>query len=240
MNVELGTGNKAARMAWVKRVLTEIPAGVRILDAGAGELLYKPFCDHLKYVSQDFAKYKGQGDGAALQTGSWDSTSVDIVCDINAIPEPDASFDAVMCIEVFEHLPEPFSALQEFTRLLKPGGTLIITAPFCALTHFSPYFYYTGFSRNFYEYWLKKLGYEILELEYNGNYFEYLAQELLRLPTVGEKYASESPGWLQRKAIKSVLRLLERLRRNDSGSSELLAYGLHVLAKKNGLFTDHS
>jgi ubiquinone/menaquinone biosynthesis C-methylase UbiE len=239
MNMEVGTGNKAARVAWVKRVVGEVPAGARILDAGAGELLYKPFCDHLEYVSQDFSNYDGKGDGAALQTESWDSTKVDIVSDITAIPEADASFDAIMCIEVFEHLPEPPAALREFTRLLKPGGALILTAPFCALSHFSPYFYCTGFSRNFYEYWLEKLGYEILELKYNGNYFEYLAQELRRLGTVGEKYASVRPAWLERKAIKHVLRFLDRLSKRDRGSNELLAYGLHILARKSNPKVDH-
>jgi 2-polyprenyl-3-methyl-5-hydroxy-6-metoxy-1,4-benzoquinol methylase len=43
-----------------------------------------------------------------------------------------------MCVEVFEHLPEPIKAVEEFARLFKPGGYLILTAPFCSLTHFAP------------------------------------------------------------------------------------------------------
>ena len=230
--MDVGTGNKAKRMAWVKRVLREIQPGARVLDAGAGELLYKPFCAHLEYVSQDFSKYEGQGDGVGLQTEKWDSAQVDIISDITAIPEPAASFDAVMCIEVIEHLPDPLAALHELTRLLKSGGTLIITAPFCALTHFSPFFYFTGFSVNFYEYWLAKMGYEIKELDYNGSYFEYLAQELRRLPSVGDKYASIHPSWFEKKAMSYVLRFIDRLKRSDKGSRELLAYGLQVRAIK--------
>lgn len=117
-----GTRNQATREAWLERTLASIPAGSRILDAGAGELQYKRFCSHLQYVSQDFGQYDGQGDGIGLQKGSWDQSRLDIISDITAIPEPDASFDAIMCIEVLEHLPAPVDALRELIRLLKPGG----------------------------------------------------------------------------------------------------------------------
>jgi SAM-dependent methyltransferase len=229
---QCGTQNKANRDAWLERILANVPPGQRILDAGAGQLQYKRFCSHLDYVSQDFAQYDGQGDGAGLQTGAWDQSQLDIVCDITSIPEPDASFHAVICIEVLEHLPDPISALRELARLLKSGGTLVLTAPFCSLTHYSPYFYYTGYSCNFYEYWLGKLGFEIEEMQWNGNYFEYLAQELRRLPYVGEKYARMTATWFERNAINIVLGLLKRLSQNNNGSEQLLAYGLHIRARK--------
>lgn len=229
---QCGTQNKANRDAWLEGTLASIPAGRRILDAGAGRLQYKRFCAHLDYVSQDFAKYDGQGDGIGLQTGEWDQSQLDIVCDITTIPEPDASFDAVMCVEVLEHLPDPIGALREVTRLLKPSGTLIITAPFCSLTHYSPYFYYTGYSSRFYEYWLGELGFQIEDLQWNGNYFEYLAQEMRRLPWVGEEHAGTSTAWLERICIDIVLGLLNRLSQHNESSEQLLAYGLHIRARK--------
>lgn len=229
---ECGTQNKANRDEWIEHVLADIPAGLRILDAGAGERQYRQFCSHLDYVSQDFARYDGQGDATGLQTGSWDQSELDIVGDITSIPEPDASFDVVMCTEVLEHLPDPIRALREMARLLRSEGILIITAPFCCLTHFSPHFYYTGYSQYFYEHWLGELGFEIEDMQWNGNYFEYLAQELRRLPSVGEQYAGMNSTWLETVAIDLVLGLLRRLSLASSGSEQLLAYGLHIRARK--------
>lgn len=227
-----GMSNQSTRNIWLERTLTQLPAGSRILDAGAGELKYKSFCDHLNYVSQDFAQYDGKGDSIGLQMGSWDQSRLDIVSDITQIPEPDASFDAVMCIEVLEHVPYPVDALRELTRLLRSGGVLILTAPFCSMTHFAPYFYQTGYSRYFYEYWLGKLGYEINDIQWNGNYFEYLAQELHRLPSIAKQHAASEPTWLERHAMNWLLGFLNRCSYHDHGSEQLLAFGLHVKATK--------
>ncbi len=38
-------------------------------------------------------------------------------------------YDIVICSEVIEHLQEPLKALQEFARVLRKGGTLILTTP---------------------------------------------------------------------------------------------------------------
>ena len=228
----VGTSNEANRLAWLKRVLAEIPAGARLLDAGAGEQKFKALCAHLDYVAQDFGEYDGLGDNTGLQTGSWDQTKLDIVSDITAIPQPDASFDAILCIEVLEHLPEPLGALKEFSRLLKAGGQLLVTAPFCSLTHFAPYHFYTGFSRYFYRAHLPALGFEIVEMQENGNFFEYLAQELRRLPEMANRYAKDGPSQSDSVALAQLLQMLERFSAKDSKSSELLHFGYHVRAIK--------
>jgi SAM-dependent methyltransferase len=231
----VGTGNQSNREAWLEKTLGKIPVHSRILDAGAGEQQYKRFCEHLDYVSQDFAQYDGKGDTRGLQQGKWGQSDLDIISDIASIPEPDASFDAIMCVEVFEHLPEPVKAIKEFNRLLKSGGHLIITAPFCSLTHFVPYHFYTGFSRYFYTTHLPENGFEIVELQENGNFFEYLGQEMRRIPSVAYRYAGGSKcNLLESLTIKLCLSMLERFSKKDKDSNELLHFGCHIYAIKSG------
>lgn len=227
----VGTTNPQTRDQWIKNTLAKIPAGSRLLDAGAGQCPYKPDCAHLDYVSQDFGQYEGKGE-VGIQTGTWDNSKLDIVSDILHIPLPDASVDAVMCTEVFEHIPDPIGAIREFGRLVRPGGYLVLTAPFCSLTHFAPYHFYTGFNRFFYEKHLPDNGFQIVELQANGNYFEYLGQEVHRLGEMANRYADSKISFLDWICLKGTLRLLQRLSRKDKNSAELLNYGLHVLARK--------
>jgi len=228
----VGTKNEATRVNWIKTTLEKIPGGGRILDAGAGEQQFRKYCSHLNYVSQDFAAYDPKELNSGIQMGSWDYGNLDITSDIALIPQPDSSFDAVMCTEVFEHIINPREAVREFARLLKPGGYLLLTAPFCSLTHFAPYHFYTGFNRYFYEEELKQNGFEILELDFNGNFFEFLAQEINRINPVAEKYAKDALTKKEAMAAKIVLQALERFSDKDVNSKELLSFGLHVFAKK--------
>ena len=230
--VQIGTINEQPRNQWIEQQLRELTAGLRLLDAGCGEQQHRKFCQHLKYVGQDFDSYHGQGDLKGLQMGDWDQSNIDIISDIVSIPEPDQSFDVVLCSEVFEHLPDPLAALREFERLLVSGGKLILTAPFCSITHFSPYHFYSGFNRYFYETNLRKYGFEILKIETNGNFFDYVAQELRRVNYVAQRYCNYEFSDLDHNTIYQSLILLETINKIQNNSQELLCFGYHVLAEK--------
>jgi 2-polyprenyl-3-methyl-5-hydroxy-6-metoxy-1,4-benzoquinol methylase len=51
------------------------------------------------------------------------------VGNIEAIDARDASFDIVISCETIEHVPDPATAVAELARVLRPGGTLLLTTP---------------------------------------------------------------------------------------------------------------
>lgn len=67
---------------------------------------------------------------------------VQIIGDAQAIGVADAVFDVVLCTEVLEHLPEPQSAIDEMFRVLRPGGTLLLTTRFLFPIHDAPHDYF--------------------------------------------------------------------------------------------------
>jgi SAM-dependent methyltransferase len=49
--------------------------------------------------------------------------------DLCALPFPEDHFDLVLATDVLEHIDEPDAAVAELRRVLRPGGTLIVTVP---------------------------------------------------------------------------------------------------------------
>ena len=64
--------------------------------------------------------------------------SVDVVGDARVMPFCDASMDIVLITQVLEHIPEPIAVIGEIRRVLKPGGTLLLSVPGIFPQHGSP------------------------------------------------------------------------------------------------------
>lgn len=225
--------NELNRQSWLQQVLTALPKGTRLLDVGAGELKNRKYCGHVEYVSQDFCQYQGAQSGApdeGLQPRSWDTSNIDLVSDITAIPAPDSSFDAILCSEVLEHVPEPTHALDEFARLLKPGGKLILTAPFASSVHMAPYHFCSGFSKYWYEHHLTKRGFHVDTLVANGDWYALLRQEISRLGGLERQRGNWA--WPLAYAY-GVLGLLYFKLRADRRAEDLACFGWHCVAIKD-------
>ncbi len=49
------------------------------------------------------------------------------IAGLETLPYPDGSQDAIYCVSVLEHTTSYRAILNEFARILRPGGTLIVT-----------------------------------------------------------------------------------------------------------------
>jgi SAM-dependent methyltransferase len=65
----------------------------------------------------------------AYETTDLAMPGVDFHSDLAAIPRPDASYDAIICSHVLEHVRDDRAAMRELRRLLAPGGFAVLQVP---------------------------------------------------------------------------------------------------------------
>jgi glycosyltransferase involved in cell wall biosynthesis/SAM-dependent methyltransferase len=100
--------------------------GHRLLDAGAG---LGQVLRVLNTAHPDVDVVAVDLDADRLRSAVPAPGSGVAVADLAHVPVPDASFDAVLCSEVIEHLADPLPAVRELRRVLRPGGRLAVTVP---------------------------------------------------------------------------------------------------------------
>jgi len=118
-----------ARERFVLDALRALPAPpARVLDVGCGEghlhPAIRPLCGALDACDSNAADL-WHAARAAPDT----PTRRYHVADATALPWDDATFDVVLALELVEHVPDPRAVLAELARVLRPGGTLLLTCP---------------------------------------------------------------------------------------------------------------
>jgi len=68
--------------------------------------------------------------------------STDVLGVSEELPFKDNSFDGVLCMNMLEHVKDPFKTAKEISRVLKPGGKLYCVAPLLQPVHGYPHHYY--------------------------------------------------------------------------------------------------
>jgi SAM-dependent methyltransferase len=147
------TRNRRETNVWIREHVADITGSVLSIGSGSdsdkqGKHYRDYFTSCASYTTSDITTERG----AALQI------------DVRAMPEiADAFYDCVFCGNVLEHVDDFMSALAEITRVLKPGGILVLGLPFRQPLHLEPHDYW-----RFTEYgirYLLKDQYDILRLD---------------------------------------------------------------------------
>jgi SAM-dependent methyltransferase len=99
----------------------------RLLDVGCGTQPYRCLFHVSEYIGLDIDSPVTRRFALA-----------DLYYDGSTFPVADASFDAVLCNQVLEHVFTPDAFVAEIVRVLKPGGHLLLTVPFVWDEHEQP------------------------------------------------------------------------------------------------------
>ena len=121
---QVGTPWRRANWRFLEAQVRQLNPQALILDVGAGRGDFAGLFDqHPYYLALDVYPYP----------------EIDIVCDLSqANPFRPASLDAVLLMNVLEHVYDPHALLASLSQMLKPGGVLIVAIPFLVKMHQAP------------------------------------------------------------------------------------------------------
>jgi ubiquinone/menaquinone biosynthesis C-methylase UbiE len=174
--------NQKNRDKFITIFSKSLKSGLKILDVGTGSSPYKYLFINQFYKTHDFQMLSPE---QLLHKEGYGQ--IDYISDIVNIPVENASFDVIICTEVLEHVPEPINAIKEMSRILKPGGIILITAPLGSHIHQEPYHFYGGFTPYFYEKYLSENDFINIKIIPNQGFYNFYFQESLRFIKLSRK-----------------------------------------------------
>jgi hypothetical protein len=173
------------------RVAAELPAGSRLIDVGAGNSPYRELFDHVHYESTDWEHSVHPG-----------ARAVDHVGPAHDLPVPHEAYDAVLCTQVLEHVPNPEAVIAELYRVLCPGGRLYLTVPLAWELHEMPFDFYR-YTPHGLATILSGAGFTELDIRPRNDCFATLAQLLQNVGSTMGRYPDGKDA--QRAQVQSML-----------------------------------
>lgn len=144
----------------------------RMVDVGCGDKPYQGL----------FAPYVSEHLGVDFEETHADSlyaktSKADLLYSGDRLPFDNATFDTVLCTQVLEHAAKPWILFAELSRILRPGGTLILTAPFSYRVHSLPYDFFR-FTRFALSGLAESNGLEVIKILPRGGFWAVIGQKL--------------------------------------------------------------
>lgn len=162
----------------------------RMLDVGCGAQPYRDLFPRVRrYVGLD---HPGP-------------PRLDVCGDGLTLPFRAGSFDAVLCNQVLEHVPEGAKLMEEIARVLRPGGILLLTVPLTWDLHLEPSDFYR-YTRYGLQYLADKSGLRVLDIAPTCGLWATLAQRVA--DTVVNNYGRRWPWWLAELASLALVPVL--------------------------------
>lgn len=190
----------------------------RVLDVGAGNYpRYKHLFTFDEYVRMDTTPGEG----------------IDIVGKAEEIPAPQNSFDSIVCTQVLGDIYEPRKAVDEMYRILRTGGTILLTESLFDPLHDEPHDFW-----RYTEHSLRRLvegaGFTTEVLERRGGYQSVMAQLQARYwierLNAGKKWYAR-PLSLFFKVLGKWARFLDK--KDTSRAGKLFTQGYILIARKH-------
>ena len=126
------------------KLISRVPADGLILDCGCGDRNYPD----ARVINFEYSMFR----------------SPDVFGDGHELPFMDNSFDLVLSQAVIEHLHDPYQAVNEIYRVLRPGGVVYAESAFMQPLHAVPYHFFNttswGLERLFSQFEIEKIGHE--------------------------------------------------------------------------------
>jgi len=171
-----------------------------ILDVGGGNRFQKGMKEYEEI-------FQGK-DYKTLDTVS--EYKPDIVGDIKNIPLDDSSVDAVICRAVLEHIDDPFKAVSEIYRVLKPNGKCLVSLPFLYPYHAEKGYYgdYYRFTKEGAKHMFKK--FSAIEIKNIRGLFETLVNLI--------------PIKIYRKVFSPLARIIDSIFKSKNQTSGFVIY----------------
>lgn len=137
----------------------------KLMDFGCGQKPYKNLFSVEEYIGVDF---ENPGHPHVNE-------AIDVFYNGKNIPFSNEHFDSIFCSEVFEHIFNLPEVIKELNRVLKIGGSMLITCPFIFGEHEQPndFARYTSFAI---KHLLSANGFEVMEQIKTGNSLEAISQ----------------------------------------------------------------